>query len=145
MVLGAVDAVDAVDAVEDVVVGDVGDVRDVGDGAAGADVVEPAEAEVGVLAVEVPAELGVTPEPNAGALLDPELVPEASPRALPIGIWYCLPAGEPGSMWTPEPGPAARADGDVTAAAPTTNITTTRRTTRTLATRGMRDALIPLR
>ncbi len=63
----------------------------------------PGEAVVAVGLVAVVDEAGVIPEPNVGALPDLELgdPPAVSPRALEIGIWYCLPAGEPGSTWTP--------------------------------------------
>jgi hypothetical protein len=70
------------------------------------------ELDVGVLvgaAVVAVGVAAVTPEPKVGAAPELDLCgPLAvSPLALEIGIWYCLPAGEPGSMWTPDDGPAA--------------------------------------
>ncbi|MGB9183414.1 MAG: hypothetical protein WCB67_05055 [Solirubrobacteraceae bacterium] len=67
------------------------------------------------LRVAVPDEPGervpaaeVTPTPNNGGLTEvdppPACPPEVSRRAAGNGITYCLPAGEPGSTCTPEPG-----------------------------------------
>jgi hypothetical protein len=51
----------------------------------------------------------VTPTPNSGAAdeLDPPESPDVSLRAEGIGIAYCFPAGDPGSVCTPELGPPA--------------------------------------
>jgi hypothetical protein len=70
---------------------------------------EEGVAELVVAAVVAVGVAAVTPEPNVGAAPEPDLCepPAVSPLALEIGIWYCLPAGEPGSMCTPDGGPAA--------------------------------------
>jgi hypothetical protein len=66
------------------------------------------------------AEEGVIPTPNGGGSADPEFDeegrPDASSRALVIGIAYCFPAGEPGSTCTPvgSPPPASAVSGTKT-------------------------------
>lgn len=55
---------------------------------------------------------GVIPAPNRGGFADPDETDpggDVSPRALLMGIAYCLPAGEPGSTCTPLDPPAASA------------------------------------
>jgi hypothetical protein len=47
---------------------------------------------------------GVIPAPNSGGSpeLGVDLAPDVSLRAAATGIAYCIPAGEPGSTWTPD-------------------------------------------